>query len=72
MQLTTELLWRPLLEAAAQTIVGAIGGYVFTEAIARATRRSIFDGPMDLWRRGFHEKVIEEGDKIIFDGLISP
>lgn len=72
MQLATELLWKPLLEAAAQTIVGAIGGYVFTEAVARATMRSVFDGPMDLWRRGFQENVIEAGDKIIFDGLISP
>jgi hypothetical protein len=72
MQLVNELLWRPLLEAAAQTIVGAVGGYVFTEAISRATRRSTFDGPMDLWRRGFHEKLVGEGDKIIFEGLISP
>jgi hypothetical protein len=72
MQLVNDLLWRPLLEAAAQTIVGAIGGYVFTEAISRATGRSTFDGAMDLWRRGFHENVVEEGDKIIFEGLISP
>jgi hypothetical protein len=72
MQLATDLLWRPLLEAAAQTIVGAIGGYMFTEALSRVPRRSTYDGPMDLWRRGFHEKQAAEGDKIIFDGLISP
>ena len=72
MALETELLWRPLLEAAAQTIVGAIGGYAFTEVLNRVTRRSTFDGAMDLWRRGFHEKTVGDGDKIIFEGLISP
>jgi hypothetical protein len=72
MQLVHDLLWKPLLEAAAQTIVGVVGGYVFTEAITRVTRRSAFDGSMDLWRRGFHEHEVEEGDKIIFTGLISP
>ena len=27
------LLWKPLLEASAQTIVGAVGGYAFTKAL---------------------------------------
>lgn len=67
-----ELLWRPLLEAAAQTIVGAVGGYVFSEALSRITARSRFDGAMDLWRRGIQEKVVGDGDNIVFDGLISP
>lgn len=70
--LASELLWKPLLEAAAQTIVGAIGGYAFTEALQRATRHNSFDGAMDLWRRGLHENVIGTGDQIVFDGLISP
>jgi hypothetical protein len=43
-------LWKALLEAAAQTIVEAIGGYVFTEAFKCGTRNSTFDGVMDLWR----------------------
>ncbi|MGJ4998809.1 hypothetical protein ACQR0Z_30590 [Bradyrhizobium sp. HKCCYLS3077] len=72
MSLQTELLWKPLLEAAAQTIVGAIGGYMFTAAIKRATRHSTFDGPMDLWRRGLHERIIGDGDKLILQGIISP
>ena len=44
MALAAELLWEPLLEAAAQTIVGAIGGYAFTQALSRATRQNTFDG----------------------------
>ena len=72
MSLDTDLLWQPLLEAAAQTIVGAIGGYAFTEVLRRATRQNSFDGPMDLWRRGLHENVVGDGDQIVFDGLISP
>jgi hypothetical protein len=68
----SELLWKPLLEAAAQTIVGAVGGYAFTHALQRATRRNSFDGSMDLWRRGLHENVVSTGDQIVFDGLISP
>jgi hypothetical protein len=67
-----ELLWKPLLEAAAQTIVGAIGGYAFSEALQRVTRQNSFDGAMDLWRRGLHENVVGDGDQIVFDGLISP
>lgn len=72
MSIETELLWKPLLEAAAQTIVGAIGGYAFTKALQTATRRNAFDGAMDLWRRGLHDNVVGDGDQIVFDGLISP
>lgn len=68
----TELLWKPLLEAAAQTIVGAIGGYAFTKALKELTRKVTFEGPMDLWRRGIGEAVIGDGDQIIVEGLISP
>ena len=68
----TELLWRPLLEAAAQTIVGAVGGYAFTQALKELTRKQTFEGPMDLWRRGIGETVVGDGDQIIVDGLISP
>ena len=72
MSFGTDLLWKPLLEAAAQTIVGAIGGYAFTEALQKVTQRNAFDGPMDVWRRGFHDNTIGDGDQILFDGLISP
>jgi len=72
MSFETELLWKPLLEAAAQTIVGAIGGYAFTNVLRTATRQNTFDGAMDLWRRGLHENVVGDGDQIVFDGVISP
>lgn len=72
MTIGADLLWKPLLEAAAQTIVGAIGGYVFTEALRRVSAQSRFDGAMDLWRRGLRENLVGENDKIVFDGLISP
>lgn len=72
MDIGTELLWQPLLEAAAQTIVGAVGGYAFTQALKELNRKVTFDGAMDLWRRGLAEKVVSDGDQIIFDGLISP
>ena len=72
MVISYEVLWRPLLEAAAQTIVGAIGGYVFTEMVRRATEQNSFDGAMDLWRRGIRDKVVGDGDHLVFDGLISP
>jgi len=72
MALAVELLWKPLLEAAAQTIVGAVGGYAFTQALSRATRQNSFDGAMDLWRRGLHENVVGDGDQVVFDGVISP
>jgi len=72
MTLESELLWKPLLEAAAQTIVGAVGGYAFTTALTRLTRQSLFDGAMDFWRRGIKDGAVGDGDQIIFDGLISP
>lgn len=68
----TSFLWEPLLESAAQTVVGAIGGYVFTESWKRVAERNIFDGAMDFWCRGIHEQSIRDGDNLIFDGLISP
>jgi hypothetical protein len=67
-----DVVWRPLLEAAAQSIVGAIGGYTFKEALSRYYRQTSFDGPMDLWMRGLRDKSIQDGDDIIVDGLISP
>lgn len=72
MSVETELLWKPLLEAAAQTIVGAIGGYAFTEVLTRATGRITFDGSMDFWKRGIRDKTVGDGDQVVFDGLISP
>jgi hypothetical protein len=66
------LLWMPLLEAAAKTMVGAIGGYAFHSVIDRITSRNLFDGPMDFWKRGVAGRGMTDGDYIVFDGLISP
>lgn len=68
----TDFLWRPLLEAAAQTVVGAIGGYVFTKSWSKIAESHRFDGAMDLWKRGINEQVASNEEHIIFDGLISP
>lgn len=66
------VLWKPLLEAAAQTIVGAIGSYAFAKALARMYEKNTYEGAMDFWKRGIHGGNIQEGDKIHFEGLISP
>ena len=68
----TELLWKPLLEATAQTIVGALGAYAIKEVSGRFFRENTFESPMDLWKRGIHNHSIEIGDKIRMECLISP
>ena len=70
--MTQEFLWQPLLEAAGQTITGAIGSYVFAKAIAKVLERNTFEGPMDLWKRGISSNQMEDGDLVHFDGIISP
>jgi hypothetical protein len=67
-----DLLWKPLLEASAQTIVGAIGGYAFNKVLERLQARNHFAGPMDLWKRGIGNNMVQEGDQVYLDGLISP
>lgn len=69
---STTILWKPLLEAAAQTIVGAIGSYTFTKGLVKLYEKNSFDGPMDFWKRGIMTNQLEEGDTVRFDGLISP
>jgi hypothetical protein len=46
-----ELLWKPLFEAAAQTIVGAIGAYSFGKVLSRVYESNRYDGGMDIWLR---------------------
>jgi hypothetical protein len=65
-------LWKPLLEATAQTIVGAIGAFTIKKISERIYRKNMFDGPMDFWKRGMHQKGIEYGDKVHIDCLLSP
>jgi hypothetical protein len=69
---SSSLLWKPLFEAAAQTLVGAVGSYAGSKLIGRYFRQTTFDGAMDLWQRGINGPNVQEDDKIRFDGLISP
>jgi hypothetical protein len=68
----TEWLWKPLLEATAQTMVGVIGAYAAKEISSRFYKDNSFDGPLDLWKRGIHKGKIESGDRVAIDCLISP
>lgn len=72
MSTTTELVWKPLFEAAGQTLVGIVGSYASTKVVQRYLRRNTFDGAMDLWQRGINADFVNEDDTIRFDGLISP
>jgi hypothetical protein len=65
-------LWKPLLEASAQTIVGAIGSFAMAKVVERALEKHRFDGPLDFWMRGLHHQTVSEGDQVYIDGLISP
>ncbi|WP_152982198.1 hypothetical protein [Prosthecomicrobium hirschii] len=66
------LLWKPLLEASAQTIVGAIGSYAFAKVIETALYKNLYQGPLDFWMRGLQQGGISEGDQVYIDGLVSP
>lgn len=68
----TELLWKPLFEAAAQTFVGAIGAYSFGKILSRVYESNRYEGGMDIWVRGIHGKKLSEGDSVVIDGLLSP
>jgi hypothetical protein len=67
-----QFLWEPLLEGSAKTLAGALGAYGVTKIVQKLRRYNTFVGPMDFWQRGLRGGLVEEGDDIIFDGLISP
>lgn len=67
-----KMLWQPLLEATAQTIVGAIGAFAIKKISSNFYKQNSFESPMDLWKRGLHNHEIEIGDRIKMDCLISP
>ena len=67
-----EIIGKPLLEAAAQTFVGAMAGYTFDKVKNRIYKDNSFDGAFDLWQRGIHCHNVTYGDTIAFDGLLSP
>lgn len=69
---STSLLWKPIFEAAGQTLIGAVASYASAKLLARYYRQNTFDGAMDLWQRGIHSHSVQEDDRIRFDGLISP
>lgn len=67
-----DLLWKPLLESAAQTIIGAISGYIFANHRMKRHEENSFNGPVDFWLRGVNRNTVSVGDKIYIDGVISP
>jgi len=67
-----ELISTPLLEAAAQTLVGVLGGYAIDKVKDKVLKAKTFEGAFDLWQRGIHCKNLNVGDTLVFDGLISP
>ncbi|WP_113023911.1 hypothetical protein [Paenibacillus sp. YN15] len=67
-----DIIAKPLLEAAAQTLVGVLGGCAFDKIKGKIFKTNTFDGAFDLWQRGIHCKNIDIGDTLAFDGLISP
>jgi hypothetical protein len=69
---SSEFLWKPLFEAAAQTLVGAISSYSFGKILSRVYESNIYEGGMDIWVRGVHTKNLNEGDNVTVDGLLSP
>lgn len=67
-----ELLGQPLFEAAAQTLIGAMAGFAVEKVKEKFFSEQIYDGAFDFWNRGLHHHNINEGDQLIFNGLISP
>ena len=70
--MSINVIGQPLLEAAAQTFIGAIAGYTFDKIGERFFKENTFDGAFDLWQRGIHHQTIQRGDSLAFDGLLSP
>ena len=68
----SDILWKPLLEAAGQTLIGALGSLAFDKILAKIRRKHIYEGAMDLWYRGIHQNNLNEGSTLFFDGTISP
>ena len=68
----SEIVWKPLFEAAGQTLAGIVGSYATARLIDRYFHQNTFDGAMDLWRRGIQSHALGEEDFVRFDGLISP
>lgn len=70
--MSLNVIGQPLLEAAAQTFVGAIASYGFDKIKNGLYKDNTFDGAFDFWQRGIHHNSVQRGDTIVYDGLISP
>jgi hypothetical protein len=70
--LSSDVLWKPLFEAAAQTMIGAVGAYSFKKVISKFYESNRYEGGMDIWMRGIHAENVKEEDWVAIDGLISP
>lgn len=68
----SDILWKPLLDAAAQTLIGALGSMTFAKIIASIRKNHTYEGAMDLWLRGIHNRTLGEDSNLLFDGIISP
>lgn len=66
------VIGQPLLEAAAQTFIGAIAGYTFDKVKERFYKENTYEGAFDLWQRGIHHSQLQREDSLAFDGLLSP
>ncbi|MCB9096050.1 MAG: hypothetical protein H6630_00030, partial [Arcobacter sp.] len=68
----SDILWKPLLEAAGQALIGTLGSLAFGKVITQIRKRDLYEGPMDLWNRGIRANELGEGSNITIDGVISP
>lgn len=51
------VIGQPLLEAAAQTFIGAMASYTLTNKNG-IYKDNTFDGAFDLWQRGIHCQIL--------------
>ena len=67
-----EIIGQPLLEAAAQTFIGAMAGYTFDKIKNGIYKDNSFDGAFDLWQRGIHCQNITYGESKPSNAIVSP
>lgn len=68
----SNLLWKPLLEAAGQTLIGTLGTLAFGKLLTSINKKMVYEGAMDLWCRGIKQGNVDDDSRIHFDGVISP
>ena len=70
--LQANLLWQPLLEGTAQTLVGILGSYSIGKVVSNIKSKDTYYGAMDFWTRAIQNSQAQEGDVVKLDALISP